>query len=790
MPSAAQYPYPTSRQQRLLQNHRPSVSCANLTLPQSTEATESRPKYSFTDGSTSTDRNNVLPSPEGIEIDSLDGTAPHSVHHEDDLESQQFFRPRIDWKLLTKIGTNWATGTAVQYSLSPSPSPAPKSLQRPQSEIAASTKASRSTRGAVEPPRTNEARPTREETPSSANGRHLLELSPSFIFVAYPTSPLLHVHPTNQPNIPKAQGDSEVNNADALNAPLALIPPPPGWSSPSHPDHITCIKVDSNDATCPSSSSRGTTRLVVFYQSGGYVVLSVKSDLLPSSPSCARYRVNWSRLVVYTPSDVPRRTRRLTYSRQHGDPTVVCEFHSPVLVSCTERFHISVWRLPDLDVTGKPRNQSATGERQEGPVLLQTLHSPVSFHPAALRLQVVDEDASDSHDADEEDFGMLAPTSVSPARQSYRASLAYSVPLYPDRWTLAIQDIDISIPLFAADLQRGSVECGECFHVGRSTAGNKTMARRWPLVARSEIVGVKGDRAIGIGLGQKCCVLAGSDNQIQVYEIPDRNQGRQSRGEQGEESTRLQSRGAHGPAHTASVARREIKHVQTLLAHSSAITAIVLDQGRCVSAGNDGRILVWQVDRAAEVLPSAEGTGDGGEAELEDPTDSLGGWVSVPTLRSDATNGISEGSSLQPKWNHVEVRTPQRQAASNATSRPGIKQDSSMRSPSLKRSTFSSPLTSTSLHQQILPVPPVTHPLSLASAAREFFVSGPFGETEFAEARAYEAERASRVVEQLAFNDDRIVGLVRDRAPGLAPASHGKNGGRVDGVIKVWTFDA
>jgi hypothetical protein len=314
------------------------------------------------------------------------------------------------------------------------------------------------------------------------------------------------------------------------------------------------------------------------------------------------------------------------------------------------------------------------------------------------------------------------------------------------------------------------------------------MARRWPLVPRSEIVGVKGDRAIGIGLGEKCCVLAGSDNQIQVYEIPDRDHpGRDRFGEHGvDTSNRLFHRSERGFAHTASVIRREIKHVQTLLAHSSAITAIALDQGRCVSAGNDGRILVWQVDRAAEVLPS-DGDGGGGEAELVDPADSLGGWVNVPSLRSDRTSGTSGVYSPQLKWNHVEVRTPQRPKVPKDTSGLDIKQQSATTSPLSKRSMFPPSLTSTSLHQQILPIPPVTHPLSLASAAREYLIGEPAAAIGSAETRAHENVRASRVVEQLAFNDDRIVGLVRDRR---AKLGSGSSAGSVDGVIKVWTFDA
>jgi hypothetical protein len=502
--------------------------------------------------------------------------------------------------------------------------------------------------------------------------------------------------------------------------------------------------------------------VVVFYQSGGFVVLSVKGDTTPNPAPAGRgqARVTWTRLVVYAPTDVSHRARRSVYTRQRGDPTIICEFHWPVLVSCTERFYISVWRIPDLtEVTG-----SDGSPLRPSPTLLQTLHSSVSFHPATLSLTRLPRTDSAEEDGEEDASADLRTTSV--VADSYRATLAYSVPLYPERWTLAVQDIDISIPGSGNRSTTGDVECGECFHVGRSaTAGSKTLRNRWPLLARSEIVGVKGDRAIGIALGSSCCVLAGSDNQIQVYELPDRSPGA------GLPKQHVQ------PPHTASAVRREIRHVQTLLAHSSAITAIALDQGRCVSAGNDGRILVWQVDRAADVFPTEEG-GDF-EVEETEAVDQAGGWVNVC---AGSSRGKSTESSPIPNWSHVEVRTPRKTNPIDSQSRSKGELILPPISPMARPVPSSS---TTSLHQRFLPIPPVTHPLSLASAAKEYLIS-PRTSKMIASDSAQEEERASRIVEQLAFNEDRIVGLVKSRK---------RAGGRVedvssvDSVIKVWTFD-
>lgn len=745
---SARYPYPTGRQQRILES---SSSFAQ---------TAAHPADASQNISTAEIRTPTLPSSidsSGLSLSSETDPQRHIVRHpspsipqQDDIESQQFLRPRIDWKLLTKIGTNWETGTAAQYSLSPSPSPAPGLTERSPANVTP-TKASRHpTREPMDAHRRISAHGfSSSHREGNQEGRHLLKLSPSFIFVAYPDSPLLHVH--------SSQSDVETHQDQGKqNPPLALIPPPPGWSSPSRPDYITCITVDSNDMMAEASTStrREPVRLVLFYQSGGFVVLSVKLDST-STTAGRQPRVTWTRLVVYEPTDVSRRARRSAYTRRSGDPTVLCELDSPVLVSCTERFYISVWRLPDF------ATDAATHRL---PVLLQTLHSPVSFHPATLRLKHLPR--QDSAKVNIEDAWKESESRC--VSEAYRASLAYSVPLYPERWTLAVQDIDITLPL---NDPSGDVECGECFHVAKSIMpGAKSLRNRWPLLPRSEIIGVKGDRAIGIGLGDTCCVLAGSDNQIQVYQLPDRSASL--------EPDTVAAGGRWEPPHMASTTRREIRHVQTLLAHSSAITAIALDLGRCVSAGNDGRILVWQVDRAAEVLPA-----EGSEFEAEEAEPQGEGWVTVrPTLSGKS----AEYGASSPAWSHVEVRTPRKTTSANENSC----RQRNANPPSTSSARSIVPSASTSLHQQFLPVPPVTHPLSLASAAREYLISPRTGKVaaDSADYRAQEEERASRIVEQLAFNEDRIVGLVRSREKRVAARGEGGSSGH--SVIKVWTFDA
>ncbi|KAJ9117497.1 hypothetical protein QFC22_004347 [Naganishia vaughanmartiniae] len=692
----------------------------------------------------------------------------------EDLDSQEFSRPRVDWKLLTKIDTNWATGTAGQYSLSPSPSPAPSTSRRAHLQDTPTNRSQQQGSTVIPSARTGSSRSASE----SQRQRHLLALSSPFIFVAYPSSPLLHVHASNESSLDTASS----KRGSVPNQPLALIPPPPGWSSLNRPDLITCIKVDSNDsAVSDCSTNQGEpVRIAVFYQSGGFVILSVKPQSVPPNVPATQVlpRVTWTRVLIHKPSTITRGNRRSTFqARAQGDPVIVSEFHSPILISCSQKFYISVWQLPEpvASVPGKEE----TEQRQQDATLLKTLYSPVSFHPATLSLRATIAQNSEQQENDQNDEWESSQMPHNQLRH-FRASLAYAVPLYPERWTLAVQDFDIGLPgprTPAVSLPTaGRVEVGDCFHVGRSSSfGSYRLPLRWPLRPTGEIVGVKGDCAIGIGLDDNFAVLAGSDNQIQVYKVPERS-GSISR----PLSSTAENSTVVGQSHNASAIRRELTHVQTLLAHSSAITAIALKDGRCVSAGNDEKILVWNVDRQADIVPA-----DGG-ADLEldemDPADLLGGWTTVTPPTSDEANQRTDGA----KWRRVEVCTSRRHMTTPNPC-PTIRQSKALPPESaMKPHSLSSIVT---LHQQILPMPPVTHPLSLASAAREYLPiprsrNGKDGTTDN---QVYQVDELNRVVEQLAFNEDRIVGLVRPKEELVGERASFSD--TEEGVIKVWTFD-
>jgi len=371
-------------------------------------------------------------------------------------------------------------------------------------------------------------------------------------------------------------------------------------------------------------------RLGVFYQSGGFVILHM---------TVTSGRLVWTRESIHPPNSRPRTTRRraTTYTSLEGDPVILAALHYPIIITCTHGFHLTFYSLLLPDDTPATR-----------PIQIGTMHSDVSFHPATLS---------------------LFPTPGS--AQRFRAGLTYCTPLYPYSWTVAVQEFHIRT---TSTSRLTDINRGECWNVGR---GDEDVPEHiWPRKIRP-VTGVKG-RPVGVGTDGRWAVLAGEDNQIQVYSLP---------------------------TVTASNTKPlPISHSHTLLAHSAAITSISLASGRVISGGRDGRVLVWELDD---------------DMDLENP---LRG-------RTVAYVEVKPGGR-RPKW---------RGAAG-----PDEQEDEVER-------------------EEGLP-----HPQSISGAARSLFLP------RLPEGFEVSDEKKRDIIRQLAFDEEKIVGLVRE--------GQGE-------VLKVWGFN-
>lgn len=325
--------------------------------------------------------------------------------------------------------------------------------------------------------------------------------------------------------------------------------------------------------------------------------------------------------------------------------------------------------------------------------------------PACLDVRAVVEEGEDA--GERTDDGMTEDGRVEEQEdRKYQIRLGYCTPLYPISWKPSLQEI--SVDFFTGDA-KADITISDPIEVIRKTRSFITPSGGLQKI-RGEIVGVKGDGSLGprvMAMDARWLILAGRDNLVEVYDI------------------------AAPPSSADGSARKGagIHHSQTLLAHASAITSVALRHGRCVTAGNDGRVLVWQLDQGPSILAND----------------------------AYADHAIFESSKIiGGESYHVEIRNrlPGEVAIASASS-PSPHDIADL----------------VTLRQRVLPIPPVTHPLSLASAAKElFFLSPRRGQLADIEAR-----RRTRV-RGLAFNEETIVGLVNGQAEG--------------GMVRVWKFDA
>lgn len=594
---------------------------------------------------------------------------------------------------MLRLGTNWSNGNVLSETtipLPPSPSPSLSSTADPSNELD-----DHHTEGASD----NSTAPPYSE-------QHIA-LFPSFIFTSAPDSPLVHAYRSHPPDSANASPPTS----------LGIIPPPPGWSSPHRPDNVTAICADQSvteleveDETAPATRPALPARLAVFYQSGGFVVLRVRLD----EAATGRGSLIWSREHVHSARSRPRSVRHCAtaYAPLLGDPVVLATMHYPVLLACSLSFQLSVYKL----------SAPVSDDQPSEPRHLQTLRSDTSFHPAALTLLPIDIDVN----TPESDFSANSST------QSFRAALTYSTPLYPASWTIAVQEfgIDLSSPDKTPVGFSRQVWRGECFHVGRGDELDPPDKLDWPRRIKS-VVGVRGRRAVGVGTDGRWCVLAGDDNQIQVYSLPTPSPS---------PPPSIPDRAPSTSSKTA-----PIVHSQTLLAHSAAVTSISLSVGRCVSGGRDGRVLVWELDEQVSDLDDSEA----GDGRVEGRRGRTVGYVEVkPGGRRHVWRGPS-GPDKDAEDSDVENE-----------GRGGGDGDNKA-----ARATYR-------LYDGL------PHPASISAAARSLFLPRP---PEMPAARHTGADRPP-VIRQLAFDEEKIVGLIRDeRRPG-------RRGAGAE-MMKVWSFN-
>lgn len=267
---------------------------------------------------------------------------------------------------------------------------------------------------------------------------------------------------------------------------------------PTHPPcKITAVALDQSQ---PSGSNH---RLAVFYSTGTFCLFQVS----PSNPKDSKEVLSYTTLLP----------------RQRGGPIVQAVYHHPLLISLSSLFNLCIYEVPSFDAAGPLQVR-----------LAQVLTSFTSYPPTSLVLS-------------------------RPSAQLYKLILAYTVPVYPQHWTIGVTELIIS---------SFSVQSTQS-----STAFD--LAPGWTSIPQEDLLVTLNDRQL-LKLpivsctstdGRYVAVASPASTSIQLYKLSSRSAG------------------------------SKLSFVRYLYGHASPIQALSMSDGRCVSLSQDGSLWIWDLDR-------------------------------------------------------------------------------------------------------------------------------------------------------------------------------------------------
>jgi hypothetical protein len=251
-----------------------------------------------------------------------------------------------------------------------------------------------------------------------------------------------------------------------------------------------------------ADSSQRAFNVAAFYAPGSFSIFTIPHDTTDSHIEESR---------IYTPPTVSDRTTNV----------LAAAYHNPLLVTLSATFHVSLYEVAGDKVAHR-----------------QTLSSFTSYAPSSLTLSC-------------------------PSAKAFKLILAYSVPVYPSHWGVAVTELSISPASYSVTSSKSRRAFDLPF--GFIDEANWLLAReQWS----RKVTHVRATATDG-----KWVAFAGSDNNIQIYRLSkSRKPGLGIRGED------------------------QLTFVRTLFGHIGSIHSLALADGRCVSLGTDGSLWVWDLE--------------------------------------------------------------------------------------------------------------------------------------------------------------------------------------------------
>ncbi|GBC07490.1 hypothetical protein RclHR1_00750024 [Rhizophagus clarus] len=423
-----------------------------------------------------------------------------------------------DWKNIYRVSHNWQTGNCRVIDFKPY-----VSLNKDQKQDVSSSSSSASHEESLMTRDTSSPINffTRFHTNPSANinSNPLVQFTRHVILTASSSG----INDTNSiPEIYLWRAGKQNEHIDTLRS--GVLHKAITAQKSKFPITITCLKLDSNEG----KDDTETHKLVAGYSNGGFTIWEIDS-LERSNNDVGK----WRHREIYTLPMIS--SHRMPYTRSQ---LIACALHFPVLVTCTEDFELSIYFIDCKSDANTLSSDEKLIEQVECRLVHQ-LRSFVCWAPVEISVECI--------------TGSSQYTSINyDTQDSWKAVVAYSVPLYGGGWTVGIQEIKFSATRLI------------------STRHCSSLPSFIPILSENnftddiEQFSFAPITTITYNNGQ--LVTAHCDNTLQVYYVL-------------EQGTKL-----------------ECRHKCTLYGHTGSVMSVALDEhGKLITGSMDHSIKIWDL---------------------------------------------------------------------------------------------------------------------------------------------------------------------------------------------------
>ncbi|BGP18387.1 hypothetical protein JCM10213v2_006453 [Rhodosporidiobolus nylandii] len=520
------------------------------------------------------------------------------------------------WRELFKISSNWRSGTARTSVLGRGIRKAVLAEAPPEVTLrTALFEEGTDGEGTAAPP---------EQQPET-----LLQLFHQFIFTASrtPSSPS-----TTPPSVTVHQ--SLPSGGSALIGTFSSTRLTDFFSSrPSFRPPLSITELRLDDAPSPSSAPV----IALFYSTGQFSLfrLALPSASAPSL-SFSADEVFFS-AALGSPISYPLAAHR----SMPFDPVLHARLHGQILVTCSESLTMRFWRVSETS--------SGDVEVEEADTPLRT--SEKSWKPAVLSLGKVGGELAEVGHASSRrgSFGAVEE------EQCFRATLAYSTPVFPSSWTVGLQEFLIAVtPARHTAFSLSSSPPRTHLSVSYRNATASPVFHPLPSTPRrsspfSPPTASPADQSpfTSIEHSHPWIVASRRDNQLDVFEVSSSSPPPLSPARLATPASSRMRLDLSTPR-IPPAPQLVVEHRRTLFGHTARVAGVALmdDAGaasaggtalgamRCVSAGDDGAVKVW------ELTPTpARGGGAGGVQRRRHSHEAVVDVQALPTAASAPEDG-------------------------------------------------------------------------------------------------------------------------------------------------------